>query len=110
MGNAADKGGNSLARNWKQAGPNSYRNLVTGELIDCFDIVAHSEMEMQEHNSLLMKRAALAHPNVPKLIYFCNSEIPDILNLNLTNSRNVVNSLGLIYLSSKIRLSAMPIG
>ena len=81
MGNAAEKGGNALARNWKQAGPNSYRNLITGELIDCFDIVAHSEIEMQEHNSLLMKRAALAHPNVPKLIYYCNSESNTLCSL-----------------------------
>ena len=35
-------------------------------------MTAHSEEELAQHNSLLVKRASLAHPNVPKLIYFTN--------------------------------------
>lgn len=76
MGNVLHDRSSLLAKHWNQVAPNTYRNTITEELIDSHLLGLHSEDEMTFNNSLLMKRAALSHPNVPKLIYFTPSSTP----------------------------------
>lgn len=73
MGNATQSPPHSLARNWTQTGTETYRNRITGELINCHRLQASSEEELALSSSHLMRRVGLAHPNIPKLIYFCSN-------------------------------------
>lgn len=73
MGNSFESKSALLTKNWTQLNDSTYKNSITGELIDCHCLLANSEEELYFNNNLLMKRASLAHPNVLKLIYFCSA-------------------------------------
>ena len=70
MGNLADNRVNLLAKNWVQINSDTYKNTITEELINSYNLEAHNEEEFAYNNSLLIKRAAINHSNVLKLIYF----------------------------------------
>ena len=60
-------------KNWLKLDNNTYRNAITEELIDEHRLDYATEDEMIASHSQLMSRANINHPNILKLIYFCQN-------------------------------------
>lgn len=71
MGNSAQEKSSLLVKNWVRLDNNTYRNAITEELIDEYQLESASEEAMQAAHGRLLTRANINHPNVIKLIYFC---------------------------------------
>lgn len=71
MGNSIQEKSSLLVKNWVKLDGSTYRNAITEELIDEHIVQYPSEELMHTAHTHLMARANINHPNVIKLIYFC---------------------------------------
>jgi hypothetical protein len=77
MGNNIQEKPSLLVKNWVKVDNSTYRNSITEELIDEYLIQYPSEDLMQASHTQLASRANISHPNVIKLIYFCQDTMKD---------------------------------